>query len=206
MEKGKFIVIEGGDGSGKSTHSRLLAEHLTQKGVDVVRTCEPTEHEIGKLIRRYLKGELQAPETTIAALFLADRIEHITSAGGIIDLLNQGKTVICDRYYLSSMAYNCMSESIDWVFNLNMKARALLKPDLIIYLKTDLSEFERRLSKRNIIEIYETTEYQRKVLARYEEAMQRLPDDNIKVVETVSEKAKVAENVAKIVDDYFIIK
>ena len=201
MKKGKFIVMEGGDGSGKSTHTRLLVEGLCKKGYAVFSTCEPSHSEIGKLIRRYLSGELEAPEATIASLFLADRILHIEGKGGIKEHLEKGANVICDRYYLSSMAYNCMSESIDWVFNLNLRARDLLKPDLVIYLKADEEETDKRLGKRESMEIYETKEFQRKVLNRYQEAMDRLGDNNVKVVSTVASREEVAKEILKIAED-----
>ena len=75
--KGKFIVFEGIDGSGKSSQMRLLAQYLGDRGVRVHLTCEPTQSPIGSLLRDCLTGKLDTDERTIAALFAADRLHHI---------------------------------------------------------------------------------------------------------------------------------
>lgn len=171
MERGKFIVFEGTDGTGKSTNARRAAEYLEGQGVPCLLTCEPTDGEIGKLLRRFLKGEIEANEKAVAALFLADRLDHITKKGGLLDALNAGTTVICDRYYLSSVAYNCPGESAEYVAELNRAALDLLSPDLTVYLDMPLEKLAERISKRDTTEIYETLEYQRKVKQRYEQGL-----------------------------------
>lgn len=168
--RGKFIVLEGADGCGKTTHGRMIVEYLNKHGIPAEMTFEPTDGEVGKLLRRYLKGEEKGSEETIAGLFLADRLNHITKEGGLLDRLNEGITMVCDRYYLSSIAYNCMSRTPQWVFELNGKARELLKPDIIIYLDMPTENLEERITNRNTVEIYENVEYQKKVKERYEEA------------------------------------
>ena len=195
MERGKLIVLEGIDGSGKSSHAALLAERLTREGYCAIRTFEPTDGAIGTLLRRYLKGEITASERTIAALFLADRLDHIQKEGGLLDLLAKGYVVVCDRYLYSSIAYNCASESIEWVTSLNSTAREMLRPDLVVYLDLPLSVMEQRLQHRNYKEIYETVAYQRKVLARYDEALRVWDDDRVARVDCNRAKLEVAEDV-----------
>lgn len=195
MEKGKLIVLEGIDGSGKSSHVALLAERLDKEGYKAARTAEPTDGAIGTLLRRYLKGELAASERTIAALFLADRLDHIQKAGGLMDMLREGYVVVCDRYLYSSIAYNCASEGVDWVADINRAAHDLLKPDLVVYLNLPLAVMEQRLQHRNFKEIYETVAYQRKVLERYEEAFSVWADDVVVKVDCNRPKADVAEDV-----------
>lgn len=195
MEKGKLIVLEGIDGSGKSSHVALLAERLDKEGYKAARTAEPTDGAIGTLLRRYLKGELAASERTIAALFLADRLDHIQKAGGLLDMLREGYVVVCDRYLYSSIAYNCASEGVDWVADINRAAHDLLKPDLVVYLNLPLAVMEQRLQHRNFKEIYETAAYQRKVLERYEEAFSVWADDVVVKVDCNRPKADVAEDV-----------
>jgi len=194
MERGRFIVLEGIDGSGKSSHATLLAERLAKEGYPVTRTFEPTDGAIGTLLRRYLKGEIEASERTIAALFLADRLDHIQKKGGLIDMLASGQNVVCDRYLYSSIAYNCASEGIDWVADLNRTAHELLRPDLVVYLDLPLSVMEQRLMHRNYKEIYETVAHQRKVIARYQEAFE-VWSDNVVRVDCNRAKAEVAEDV-----------
>lgn len=195
MEKGKLIVLEGIDGSGKSSHVALLAERLDKEGYKAARTAEPTDGAIGTLLRRYLKGELAASERTIAALFLADRLDHIQKAGGLLDMVREGYVVVCDRYLYSSIAYNCASEGVDWVADINRAAHDLLKPDLVVYLNLPLAVMEQRLQHRNFKEIYETVAYQCKVLERYEEAFSVWADDVVVKVDCNRPKADVAEDV-----------
>ncbi len=195
MERGKFIVFEGTDGSGKSTHARLLTERLMAGGVDTFVTFEPTSFETGKLLRRYLSGEIEGDERTIAALFMADRLEHLFNPEGIIAHLEKGITVICDRYYLSSVAYNCHSESIDWVMQINQRARETLLPDLTIFLDAPLARTEKRTANRVAKEIYEKSDVQEIVKQRYFEAFERVKEENIAVIFTDRDRAEVSEDV-----------
>lgn len=181
MKRGKFIVLEGIDGSGKSSHSRLLTERMIREGYSVWRTSEPTDGTIGKLIRRYLKGDESIPERAIAALFFADRMEHIQRADGVLDMLNKGVNVVCDRYIYSSVAYNCAKESIEWVAQLNQAARDILVPDVVVYLDLPAEAMERRLRNREVVEIYEHAEYQRTVRERYNLAFALWPDNMVRI-------------------------
>ena len=107
MAKGKFIVFEGIDGSGKSTQIKLLYKYLTSKGVPCYTTFEPTDSPFGSLIRQCLSGRIETDDKTIAGLFVADRLDHLYNAKcGLIEKINSGITVLCDRYYLSSYAYH----------------------------------------------------------------------------------------------------
>ncbi len=145
-------------------------------GKDVVLTCEPTEQEYGKLIRKIFRSELDASPYTVAALFLADRLEHILhTEEGMLSLLSQNKTILSDRYYLSSMAYQSVETSMDWVMDINEKPRALLKPDVHIYLDLAPEAAMRRLLDRNEnLEIYETTENLKKVHENYRIAIDKI--------------------------------
>lgn len=169
--RGKFIVFEGLDGCGKTFHCRNLTEYLNLSQIETVQTCEPTTDPMGKLLRTYLKGELQTSEEGVAGLFLADRIDHITKEGGLLDLLNSGVNVVCDRYYLSSIAYNAQDRSPEWVYDLNKPAMDLLMPDLVIFLDIPAFKEDRLIGRNNTKEIYENKEYQAKVKERYESAI-----------------------------------
>src|SRR4051812_8814260 len=105
MSKNLFIALEGIDGSGKSSQVRLLAKKLQAAGHKVHATFEPTDGHIGKLLRSILKGTIKADNRTIAGLFLADRLDHLLhEETGLVKMLEQGYTVITDRYYFSSYA------------------------------------------------------------------------------------------------------
>lgn len=128
MRKGIFVVIEGIDGSGKGTQSKLLNKWLKEKGHSVFLTTEPTDGKVGKLLRVVLKEGNIKPET-LALLFAADRREHLKE---IKTKLNEGKIVISDRYLYSSIAYQG-AQGVDkrWIMEIN---KFSLVPDLVVYL------------------------------------------------------------------------
>jgi dTMP kinase len=101
---GVLLALEGVDGCGKSTQAGLLATALRERGLEVVLTCEPTDGPLGQQIREYFQGptrHLSAKEEL--NLFMADRREHVEEV--INPALAEGKIVITDRYYYSSVAY-----------------------------------------------------------------------------------------------------
>lgn len=170
-----FIAFEGIDGSGKSTQVKLLADELTQRGHKVYTTHEPTSGPIGKMIRDIFSHRMEGSQHTIAALFAADRLEHIVNkTDGMLKKLAEGYTVITDRYYFSSYAYHSVHVDMDWVIEMNREAAKLLRPDLNIYI--DISpevSMERIQKNRDTVEMYETLENQKKVYAMYEKAFER---------------------------------
>ena len=101
----RFIVLEGGDGSGTTTQLGLIGRALERAAFPHWTTSEPTDRPEGLLIRRILSGELQRDPGTLALLFAADRNEHLKGVGGILERLARGEIVLCDRYVLSSLAY-----------------------------------------------------------------------------------------------------
>lgn len=108
-----FITFEGGDGSGKSTQVRLLADFLSSKGRDVLVTREPGGTELGLLIRRLL---LEVSDQTIVPtaellLYLADRAQHVQQV--ILPALRLGKVVLCDRFTDSTVAYQGFGRGIE---------------------------------------------------------------------------------------------
>ena len=98
MERGKFIALEGIDGSGKSTQIERLIRRLTQRGVNCRATREPTGRPVGALIRQALTGQTPLDPRVIAALYAADRIDHLVNGeDGLAALVEQGITVVTDR-------------------------------------------------------------------------------------------------------------
>lgn len=158
MTKPVFIAFEGIDGSGKSTQVKLLAESLKSHNLPVQTTCEPTSEATGKLIRDIFAHRIPAEQMTIAALFLADRIEHIMRPEtGMKSLLESGTSVITDRYYFSSYAYHSVHVDLNWVIELNRMPKELLTPDLNIFIDVAPEiAFERIQQNRSTTEMYET--------------------------------------------------
>ena len=155
-----FIAFEGIDGSGKSTQAKMLANYFGQKGKQVELTAEPTKHSIGKIIRAAFAKEIELQESTIAALFAADRLEHIQAPdNGMLAQLDEGKVVITDRYYLSSYAYHSVHVPMNWVIQSNSLAASILKPTINFFIDIDPKiAMQRILTTRTNIELYETEE------------------------------------------------
>lgn len=105
VETGVFICFEGGEGSGKSTQSRLLAQRLSAAGCTTLLTFEPGDTAVGKELRRIVLS----PETgaladrTEALLYAADKAEHVETV--VLPALERGEVVITDRYVDSTLAY-----------------------------------------------------------------------------------------------------
>src|SRR5690606_18811113 len=116
MIEGLFIVLEGVDGAGTTTHTKLLADALRARGLPVHTTREPSDGPVGVQIRQILTGRLVVPGingprppswSTMALLFAADRMDHVEAS--ITPNLMDGVTVISDRYYHSSVAYQSIT-------------------------------------------------------------------------------------------------
>ena len=136
MSRGKFIVFEGIDGSGKTTVINSVNSYLESIGCSVFLTREPTDNRVGSMIRKFIKGEgdYELDERVIAALFAADRLDHILRPGGINEKLGAGVNVICDRFWLSSCAYQTGAFPMEYILELNKGAMELVQPDLTVYL------------------------------------------------------------------------
>jgi len=155
-----FLVVEGVDGCGKSTQARLLSEWLEEQGVGVFLTAEPTSGRIGKFIREVLSGSENVDAKTLALLFTADRMEHISCE--IEPALLAKKTVVCERYYHSTIAYQS-SQGVDrsWLVELNRFAK---KPDLTIFIDVDPSK---AVSRTTTEEIFENKKFLESVRKNY---------------------------------------
>ena len=196
-----FIVFEGIDGSGKSTQARLLAERLEAEGKKVHLTFEPTNYRIGSILRRVLTGKETADEHTIAALFLADRLDHIHHPEyGMLALLQSGTTVICDRYYYSSYAYHSQHMDMAWVIQANSLAAQALRPDKVIFM--DISPetaMERIRGGREQVEHYEKLETLVAVRDNYLREIQLEGEkDNVHLVDASKSIAEIQAEIQRV--------
>ena len=176
MKKNLFIAFEGIDGSGKSTQVKLLTDSLKKAGHKIYSTCEPTDSPIGSIIRNIFNHKIEADHRVIAGLFVADRLDHLLNkANGILKKLEDGYTVITDRYYFSSYAYHGVHMPLDWVIEANSLSADLLRPDLNIYIDIlpDIS-MKRITNGRSSTELYETKENLKNVRDKYLEAFEQL--------------------------------
>jgi len=133
-----FIVLEGGDASGKSTQARRLADRLRSRGRDVVETFEPGATPAGAAIRALLlDGDGPMDPMTEALLLAADRAQEVTEV--IRPALARGADVVSDRFVPSSLAYQGVGRGLglDEVETLNSWATGGLEPDLVVVLDVD---------------------------------------------------------------------
>jgi dTMP kinase len=200
MKKNFFIALEGLDGSGKSTQVKLLAEKLKGQGLKIYTTAEPTTSRIGQIIKDIFKHKMEADHRTIAALYAADRLDHLTNkTDGILKKIEEGYTVITDRYYFSSYAYHGTHMDINWVINANSLSADLLRPDLNIYIDISPEESMKRLNKsRAAIELYESIENLKMVKEKYFEAFELLGGkEKISIIDGKRSEKEISNDIWK---------
>lgn len=155
---GHFFALEGIDGSGKSTQLKLLAQQLEGAGIPCLTTCEPTDGPIGKLLRQVLTGQVKCDSRVAAPLFAADRLDHLLNEEtGLCRAIEQGITVLSDRYYFSSYAYQSVDFPLEWVIEANRPCADLLRPTATLFI--DVSPelaLERIARNRARSELFET--------------------------------------------------
>jgi len=192
--KAFFIVLDGGDGAGTSTHGQLLAGFLEHKGFKVHLTQEPSRSEIGKILRKFLKDK-EIPPTTDALLFAADRDLHYHNE--IKKKLDEGYIVISDRYIESSIIYQSVQSdniSVEWIKQLN---KFVGQPDLTIILDVD-SEIAIARKNEQELEKFENILFLEKVRNLY---LARAKQENYHIVSSDDIIEFVQEKIQKIVLD-----
>lgn len=172
---GRLIVLEGLDGAGTTTQAKRLVEHLRARGGKAHLTREPSDGPVGQLIRQMLTGghaiEGQSiAQSTFGLLFAADRLDHLQRE--VEPQLAAGATVVSDRYYHSSLAYQGTGADRDWITMLNARAR---KPDLTIFLQVRPEvAAKRRADAGRVQELFEDMRMQEEVAAGYKATISEL--------------------------------
>lgn len=204
MKENLFIALEGIDGSGKSTQARLLNKNLSDKGLKTYLSSEPTDHEIGKLIRDIFNHKTDAEQHSIAALFVADRLQHILNhKNGLLQKIKEGNTLICDRYYFSSYAYHSVLVDMDWVIGMNKICAELIKPDITVFIDvTPEICMERIRAKRESLEMYETLQNLINVRRNYFTAFEKLSStEHITVIDGNRPETVIAEEILSVISN-----
>jgi len=198
-----FIVIEGLDGSGKTTQIEMLRDRFQGGGAACHLTAEPTDLPTGRLIRSILRQEITANPKTVAALFAADRIEHIYHPEeGLLAKLAAGYHVIASRYYFSSLAYQSEFADPGWIALLNMEAKRTLPADLTIFLdlEPDLS-MERIAARGEEKELFETKEKLTHVRESFHLAFEHFGEgENIHIVDASGDPISISDAIWEIVE------
>ena len=203
----EFIVIEGLDGTGKTTQIGLLAKTLESRGTKTVTTAEPTDLPSGKLLRRVLSGEVPSSPWSTAALFLADRIQHNCAEGGIGDSLKNGLTVISDRYYYSTFAYQGSETDLKWTMDIHYSCPLVRRPDLVIFLTMGVDECLKRINANrpaDAIEIYENAEALSRTKSLFEKVFDEIKErENVVFVDASGSVEEVHERIIAAYDGAF---
>lgn len=183
---GKFITFEGPDGAGKSTIINLIGDYLEEKGIDFIMTREPGGTNIGEEIREIIldtKNTNMGAETE-ALLYAAARSQHIHEK--IIPMLNEGKVVICDRFLLSSLAYQGVGrelgiENVKMVNDFGLRG---IYPDLILFFHIDPEvTLKRKMNASGGDRLeQEGNEFHKKVYEGYNDLLKKYPK-NIKIID-----------------------
>ncbi|MDG0795272.1 dTMP kinase [Cohnella ginsengisoli] len=187
MKRGHFITIEGNEGAGKSTIAVMMLDYLRKKGLDVVSTREPGGIAIAEQIRAIVldNGNTAMDGRTEALLYAAARRQHYVEK--IVPTLAQGKTILCDRFIDSSLAYQGFARGlgIDEVMSINAFAIEGGFPDLTIYLDVDPEIGIQRIHAHGSREInrldLESLTFHHRVREGYLEALARFPDRIVRV-------------------------
>jgi dTMP kinase len=204
-ERGMLIAFEGIDGSGLTTQATRVRESLERSPylIDDIDehpitflTKEPTDGPVGGEIREVLSKRMDVDPETLALMFAADRRDH--SEQEIEPMVNNGKIVIVDRYYLSSLAYQGVEVGdIEWLEQINSKA---VTPDLTILLDVSASEAKARMDRdRLTTEIYETEAQLQEVRASYKSAAQRLSEsgEDVRIIDGEQSKDAVETKIMR---------
>ena len=206
VKKGKFIAFEGIDGSGKSTQIQLLSNKLKKMGIFCYTTMEPTDSPIGSLIHQIMTGRIKTDNKVIAGLFVADRLDHLLNdVNGVLAKINEGTTVITDRYYFSSYAYHSIDMPMEWVIQANSQSKSILQPDINIFIDVDPDVAIERIAKNRFHqELFEKKARLIEVRKNYLEAFEKLEGEEkyVKIDGNRSQEA-IANDIWKEVRDFF---
>lgn len=179
-----YIVFEGIDGAGKTTQIKLLKDWLVNNGFQVETVVEPTDSDIGKLIRKLLQDENATSgymQKTLGLLFAADRTLLMND---IESFKKEGKVVISDRSFYSSLVYQ---EPADWIEEINKFVKI---PDMVILLDLDLKTSVSRTEGKDE---FENEEFLSSVKDKYLELADK--HDNFTVIDGNSGPKMVAHNI-----------
>ncbi len=193
MEKGLFIVIEGIDGTGKSTQAKRLGEWFESQGREVVISREPTDGPWGRKLRESASTGRLSPQDELQ-YFLNDRRQHVEEK--ITPALSEGKVVILDRYYFSTMAYQG-ARGFDPAEIRRMNEEFAPIPDLLLILDLDVDTAHQRIGHRGD----STNEFEKKEnLQRCREIFLSLKDEPfVRVVDSAGSLDEVSARILNIV-------
>ncbi len=193
---GLFVVVEGIDGTGKSTLVSNIYRALRKKGIDTMLTFEPTHGEWGMKLRRSFMDSKRAEAEEELSMFMKDRKEHLRDV--IIPALQNGRVVLCDRYYFSTIAYQG-ARGLDPEKIQEENEEFALRPDICFILELDPEKAVRRITEGRMDRTnnFEQTDY----LKRVAEIFSSLKDECIIRLDAELSPDKLAEKAVEIILD-----
>ena len=197
LKPGSLVAIEGIDGAGVTTQAKQLVEHLNAHGHRAVLTAEPSTGPIGVMLRKLLGTQDALPAggamQTLSLLFAADRIDHFHRV--VAPALENRTTVVSDRWYHSSLAYQRTAVERDWIIALNRHTRT---PDMTVFLEVrpEIGQ-QRRSAAGRPKEFFHDLAMQRAVVAGYGATIEelRLAGERIEVIDGEQAEDAVAADV-----------
>lgn len=196
--EGRFIAFEGIDGCGKGTQMELLRRRMTEEALPFVMTREPSDSPIGALLHQIMIGRIRTTPEAIAALFVADRLDHLENpVNGILPALDKGLHVISDRYYFSSFAYQSVDLPMEWIISAHEIVRKKLRPAATVFLDVDPEVTMGRIGERaGTRELFENKERLLRTRERYFEAFARLKEEEtVLVIDGMRDREVIAEEI-----------
>lgn len=205
MHDRRFLVLEGLDGSGITTQAEMLRMWCEARGIPVYITKEPSEGPVGVLIKSALKKRISFDPETIALLFAADRLDHVRNE--ILPQLENGKVVVSDRYYLSSLAYQSAEVGdLRWMRLINSKAP---HPVLTIYIDVPPEVCLRRMKSHawrgaDQLQLYEEVDKLSAVRDRFISIISDLKNDGheVEVIKGTDDVNAIAEQILELAERF----
>jgi dTMP kinase len=192
LKRGFFLVLEGIDGSGKTTIAYEIKRKIEESNRLAIVTMEPSNNIIGEYLKKYLKETLKDNRDPVfeTLAFATDRALHLKET--IIPYIKEGYLVICDRYYYSSYVYQSIDGiNTEWIMHVN---RYMLKPDLAIFIDVNPETAIKRLGKPK--NIFEKKKFLERVYSKYLE----LVDKGLLIkIDGDREIEKIVDDIIKIV-------
>jgi dTMP kinase len=201
----RFIVLEGSEGVGKSSHIKTIENYLIKYKIDYILTREPGGTKTGEEIRKIiLDKENETDELSDALLFYASRYENYTKK--ILPALNTGKTVICDRFHYSTLIYQGIVGNNSTVRDLHIIFDEMYKKsiDHVIYFYTDPEESLKRISSRPVTDKFESKglSFLEEISEAYKNVFKKMK--NITMIDTSGDKRDTEKVLSKSLDEIFI--
>lgn len=200
---GLFIVIEGPDGSGKTTQIKLISEYLKNKGYDIMLTREPGGTRIGEDIREIIldNENIEMSYVAEALLYAASRAQHVYEK--IIPAIREDKVVICDRFIYSSLVYQGVGRElgIEKVKEINEFAIQGLNPDITLFFDISPEVALNRKTKYNRGDRLEKEDisFHKNVYNGYMKLIKMYPND-IKVIDATKNIEEVSNQIKVVLD------